>query len=842
LARQKCIKIRTKLLISSAIAIFASLLIFLSGFFNLGKMNDIIINNDELVVQPLVYLNNITFCIGKTESLVLRGAILEAEGENHEELFESISDYQDSIRSDINAYLDSLSDAGYEDSDQYAAVSELSVKISEWSQEIDSVARLAVNGQKEAAVERLYDTAIPKGRIINELHSKLMTINEQQAAAGRDAARGSYLTALALMAGLLVLVTAIMILLDMKNIKNINRSVDTIVAEANRFADGDTNMGSADLPDDEMGQIERALKQMADNISGLLADIHDVFLGAGAGLLNNRANAQAYKGDYHKILQGVNMTIQAFCNHFDAMPEAIAFFAPDGLLVYGNKAMHDFLARFGLDASDKGLLDGILSSGRSDAPPEEAAEAFSDAPRPDAADALSAGGIFSTTVSLDAADETYSFSVSLRRAAGPDENAGAAPCVMLTMTDITEVMRAKSEAEQANRFKTEFLSNMSHEIRTPMNAILGMTQIANRSRDIDKIKGCIDQVESSSHHLLGILNDILDMSKIEAGKLEFSEEAFKLSDTVLFTVSLMQSRTDSKHIAITHDIAIEHEYVTADSMRLNQVILNLLSNAVKFSPRGGEVNLSVKESGSRGEGGGAPLYLFKVADKGIGMDEEQLGRLFKSFEQADSSISKRFGGTGLGLAISKSIVEAMGGRIWAESEPGAGSVFSFEVPLKTAEDGGATEPNDVAGPEAGGTDDPGPSADLSGVRVLLADDIDINRDIVREMLSGAGIVIEEARDGREAVELFKNSPHGHFDIILMDVQMPEMDGYEATKHIRSMDRPDAASATIIAMTANALKADVENALKAGMDGHIAKPIDFQAAMKLLKEACSKDSH
>jgi signal transduction histidine kinase/CheY-like chemotaxis protein len=834
------LKIRTKLLISSAIAILASLLIFLSGFFNIGKMNDIIINNDDLVVQPLVYLNNITFCIGKTESLVLRGAILEAEGEDHEDLFDAISDYQDSIRADIDGYLDSLSDAGYEHSDQYEAVSDLSVKISEWSQEIDSVARLAVNGQKEAAVERLYDTAIPKGQLINELHSKLIDINERQAAAGRDAARDSYLTALALMAGLLALITALMIALDMKNIKDINRSVDTIVAEANEFADGNTDVVSADLPDDEMGQIGRALKQVADNIAGLLADIHHVFTDAGAGLLNSRANAQAYKGDYHRILRGVNMTIQAFCDHFDAMPEAIAFFAPDGLMVYANKAMRNFLGRFGLDASGKDLLAGILSSGRSDPLPEKAAEVFSGA----------GADLFSTTISMDTADETYSFGVSLRRAIGaagcPDAALSgpgaasaedAAPCMMLTMTDITEVMRAKSEAEQANRFKTEFLSNMSHEIRTPMNAILGMTQIANQSKDIGKVKECIEKVENSSHHLLGILNDILDMSKIEAGKLEFSEEAFKLSDMVLFAVSLMQSKTDSKHIAISHDIDIQSEYVMADSMRLNQVVLNLLSNAVKFSPQGGEVRISVRESGASGADGDTRSYLFTVSDEGIGMDEEQIGRLFKSFEQADSSISKRFGGTGLGLAISKSIVDIMGGRIWAESEPGIGSVFAFEVPLKTAEYRDVTGPDDAAPQETDGGDDSGLHVDLSGVRVLLADDIEINRDIVTEMLADTGVTIEEARDGRETVQLFGDSPPGHFDLILMDVQMPEMDGYEATRKIRSMDRPDAKSVTIIAMTANALKADVENALKAGMDGHIAKPIDFQAAIKLLKELC-----
>ena len=820
----KDFKIKTKLLISSAIAILACLLISLSGFLNIGKMNNIIIDNDYLVVQPLVYLNNITFYIGKIESLVMRGAILEAEVEEDVDLFEAISNYQDEIRFSINGYLDCLSSAGYENAEQYNAVSELSIKISEWSQEIDSVARLATNGQKEAAVERLYDTAIPKGLLISEIHSKLMAINEEQAAASRSTARESYITTSVFMTGLLLLITAIMLFLNAINIKAINKSVGIIVAAAEDFASGNTDMGGVNLPDDEMGQIGGALKRVADNIAGLLADIYKVFTDAGAGLLNNRASEDLYKGDYYKLLHGVNMTIQAFCRHFDAIPEAIAFFDPSGFMVYGNKAMEELIVRFGLDTSDQTMLAGILSSGESDRLHAEVAEVFSD----------TGPGVLSVTVSMDTVSETYSFGLSLRRVTGVEDGDGKLSCVMLTMTDITEVMRAKSEAEQANRFKTEFLSNMSHEIRTPMNAILGMTQVANQSKNMDKVKECIDKIESSSHHLLGILNDILDMSKIEVGKLDFSEEAFGLSGAVLFAVSLMQSRTDNRHTVITHHIDIKNEYVMADSMRLNQVILNLLSNAVKFSPEGGEVHITVRETATKED---VSVYLFTVSDQGIGMDEEQISRLFKSFEQADSSISKRFGGTGLGLAISKSIVEIMQGNIWAESEVGIGSTFSFEVPMKTIKDQNILALRDAETADAG--DNTVGKADFSGMRALLADDIEINRVIVMEMLSETGMEIAEARNGIEAVEIFKSAPAGYFDLIFMDVQMPEMDGYEATAKIRNMDRPDAKTVTIIAMTANALKADVENALKAGMEGHIAKPIDFKTAMKLLRDICEK---
>lgn len=828
----KNIKIKTRLIISSAIAILASFLIFLSGIINIGKMNGIINENDSQIVQPLVHLNNITYCIGQIESLVLRGAIIESGGAGQEDLFVVISGYQDTIRSDINGYLDCLSIAGYEDEDQTRALSELSVKISEWSQEIDSVARLALNGQKEAAVERLHDTAIPKGLLINELHEKLMAINEAQAADSRSIASRSYISTAVLMAGILLLIIAAMFFLNTIIIKDINKSVSAIIKAAEAFADGKTNMEDISLPDDEMGQIGNALKQVAGNIAGLLADNYKVFTDAGAGLLNNRANASLYKGDYYKILQGVNLTIQTFCRHFDAMPEAIAFFDRSGLMVYANKAMQDFLKHFNLDPADRHMLAGILSSEEQASSshvcrgklPEEAADVFSDI----------GTGIFSMTVSMAAGEETHSFGLSLRRVTGMAEEHGKLTCVMMTMTDITEVMRAKREAELANQYKTEFLSNMSHEIRTPMNAILGMTQIAAQSKSIDKIKDCVGKIERSSHHLLGILNDILDMSKIEAGKLDFSEEEFRISDMVLFAVSLMQSLTDSKHIAITSKIDINNEYVMADNMRLNQVILNLLSNAVKFSPEGGAINVSVTESELDAE---RSVYRFTVADQGIGMSEEQIGRLFKSFEQADSSISKRFGGTGLGLAISKSIVGMMGGDIWAESKVGVGSTFCFEVRLKTIADHQPFVSGEAAVLKADeGCED---AADFTGVRALLADDIDINRLIVVEMLSGTGIEIEEVCNGREAVERFRISPPGYYGLILMDVQMPEMDGYEATKAIRAMERPDSRSVVIVAMTANALKADVENALKAGMNGHIAKPIDFRDAVNKLKDLCTR---
>ncbi|MCL1858905.1 MAG: ATP-binding protein [Oscillospiraceae bacterium] len=837
------IKIRTKMLISAVIAILAAILIGLCGYLNIGKMNNIINKNDSLIMQPLVYLNSITFDISQIESLVLRGAIIEDGSYEQTNLFEAISDYQDNIRIKINEYLESLNNEGYGNAgqaEQYDIVVELSVTISEWSQEIDSVARLAKNVQKAAAVERLHDTAIPKGEFIGELHQKLMEINERQAADSRIVARDDYIMSAMLMTGLIALITAVLLFMEIRNIKGINKSVNTIIAAAEAFAAGNTDMKNVNLPDDEMGQIGRALKQVAEIIAGLLDENYKVFTEAGSGMLNSRANTEQYKGDYYKILNGVNMTLNILCRHFDAMPGAVAFFDPSGVLVYGNQTMRDFNARFNFDCSDKNFLACVLSSGESDILPDGAAEVFS----------LNGSGSFSTTVTIKSdksiksdsgSDEFYSYGLSLNRVSDSEEN--RLSCVMMTMMDISEIMRAKSDAEQANRAKTEFLSNMSHEIRTPMNAILGMTQIAEQSDNLKKIQECVEKIESSSRHLLSILNDILDMSKIEAGKLSLSEEETKLSERILFAVSLMQSKAEKNNIEITHDINVKRDFVMADSMRLNQVILNILSNAVKFSPDGGRINISVNEIESETDddnSGDWSVYEFSISDQGIGMNEEQIGRLFNSFEQADSSVAKRFGGTGLGLTISKSIIELMSGSIWVKSELGRGTMVFFTVRLKTLK---TIENPEISGTnnafDASADDDAEKFADLSNIRALLVDDIEINRVIVTEMLSVTGIKIEEAFDGRESVELFENSPEGYFDIILMDIQMPVMDGYEAAKEIREMDRPDAKSVKIIAMTANALKSDVEKALNSGMDGHIAKPIEFQSAIQTIKNLCAK---
>ena len=386
--------------------------------------------------------------------------------------------------------------------------------------------------------------------------------------------------------------------------------------------------------------------------------------------------------------------------------------------------------------------------------------------------------------------------------------------------DITAHKEAQEAALSASKAKSSFLARMSHEIRTPLNAIVGMAEIAKASiSDTEKTISSVNQIVISSYHLLNLINDVLDMSKIESGNLEILNEAFNLRTALDEMMAIISSRYMEKHIHFENNTnEIIHMGVVGDKLRLNQVLINLLSNAIKFTDAYGHISfgaevLNETEKDIRVQ--------FVIKDDGIGMTEEQIGRLFKPFEQADSTIASRFGGTGLGLSISHNLVQRMGGSIAPESELGKGSTFSFVLAFKKGEL--SEQPAEV------------PVSDLylPGVRILLAEDIDINRFIIEELLAPTGLTIEMARNGREAVEMFEASEPKYYHLIFMDVQMPEMNGYEATTKIRALSRPDAKSIPIIAMTANAYKEDVEQALSVGMNKHIGKPINVDVLMKTL---------
>ena len=377
-------------------------------------------------------------------------------------------------------------------------------------------------------------------------------------------------------------------------------------------------------------------------------------------------------------------------------------------------------------------------------------------------------------------------------------------------------------AENANRAKTTFLNNMSHDIRTPMNAIIGFTNIALKQEPKPEVRNCLNKISNSSEHLLTLINDVLDISRIESGKVKFAPipvDIRTVADTVL---GIMQGFLHNRSIEFRTNLAIpETPYVLADAVRIREVLVNILGNAVKFTEDGGSIEFDT--SYHPGEDDRHMMVRYRVADTGVGMTEEFTEHIFDEFSQEESSARTQYKGTGLGMAITKRYVDLMSGTICVESEKGRGSTFIVEIPLELT-DGENVQKQEL----------PMAKADLSGVKVLLAEDNELNAEIAIVQLEELGIQVTRAADGKEAVKIFEDNSPETFDLIFMDVMMPEMNGYEATAAIRAIKkRPDARRIPIIAMTANAFAEDVQASLDAGMNGHIAKPIVMDEVKKAI---------
>ena len=369
--------------------------------------------------------------------------------------------------------------------------------------------------------------------------------------------------------------------------------------------------------------------------------------------------------------------------------------------------------------------------------------------------------------------------------------------------------------------KSDFLARMSHEIRTPMNGIIGMTEIALKDGQTEERRiDCLRKIEHSSEYLLGLINDILDMSKIESGKMRLIEEKCNLMEMIQGLRPLLEAKLNENNIQYIADIQLKNHWFLADSLRLNQVLVNLLGNALKYSKPDGHVWLTVRETEE--EKGFSNLY-FQVRDDGIGIAPEKQQLIFRQFEQADNSENARKQGTGLGLAISRRIVRMMDSDIKLESEPGKGSSFSFNVKLQP-----------VSGEKTTVTSQP-EEISFPGKRILVVEDNELNMEIICTILENYGIETEQAVNGKEAVRRMEESVPGYYDMIFMDIMMPEMDGLEATRTIRNLDREDCKKIPIYAMSANAFDEDVKRSLASGMNGHLSKPVNLQVLEKTLWE-------
>ena len=754
--------------------------------------------------------------------------------------------------------------------------------------------------------------------------------------------------------------------------KSLSAPLQAITESARKLSVGEleTNLPRELLErKDEIGQLGTTFISMTYSITRVIRDLDTLTNAARVGFLNRRVASDSYSGYYDRIISGMNAALDVFRMYLDSIPNAMMLLDGDQQCIHANKPMKRLVKKMRFTDNEQEFLHLLFNAGDQHSF-EEITAYFTEEAN---------GNVLHSNITVmepDGRDVFYVLNIQRIEAnsvaSGDDTQS---ECFMLMLSDVTQLGKAKIAAEAASKAKGDFLSCMSHEMRTPMNAILGMASIAKSSNDLERKEYCLDKITDASRHLLGIINDILDMSKIEAQKFELSQTAFSFEDMLRQAVNVVSFTAEKKDQDFVIDIdSSVPQRIISDEQRLAQVIANLLGNAVKFTPEEGSISLKARTSENTEKG---CVLRIEVHDTGIGISQEQQKNLFASFGQADNSISRKFGGTGLGLAISKNIIELMGGCIWVDSEEGQGSTFIFEVTVAPASQQGYTphasaqadysalrvlvvdtSPEILANthkklryagvlhcttttnvdeafalvqeqkalpyslalidakcghstgmalaaeisrtshnrtaivmttgvtPTGKGergkgatfgsilhkpifmgplleklyaclTQDPAlahtkdssntaletgaatnsterQTPDFSNHKILIAEDIEINREIIAALLEPTNVSITFAENGREAIEAFSKEPEG-FSIILMDLQMPEVDGLMATEAIRTSGLPRAKDIPIIAMTANVFQDDIDRSKEAGMNAHLGKPIDIQEFFATMKK-------
>ena len=560
---------------------------------------------------------------------------------------------------------------------------------------------------------------------------------------------------------------------------------------------------------DEMGVLSNSYEKMRNALENLMSNNEALFNDINIGRIDTRGDSSQFSGLYARLIDNMNETLNEIGLYFDSLPAAFAILQPGYDIVYSNQNFKDTFAAYSGQQFFQGLLDDA------DEDYESLKEKFA---------ALLRRGEFECLRWLKVHGEKRCFSFICNKVFHSESNSGA----VIVVSDNTELVLAKDKALSASKAKSEFLSRVSHELRTPLNAIQSMAKLGLEDKEINNSTKRFERIVSSSSHLLNIINDVLEMARMESGKIEIRYAPMDIHAAINECLAMLALRVQENNNELLPriDAAIPAR-VIGDDFRVKQILINLLSNACKFTENG---TITIEADCLEKNELGCAVQ-FTVSDTGIGMTEAFLKRIFTPFEQEDSFLSRRYQGSGLGLSISYNLVSLMGGTLSVASEPGKGSCFEFIISFDMAS---AEELEEL---ESESAEEDGIS--LEGMRILLVDDIEINRDIVIEVLGNSGLEIEEASDGEEALEKYLNSGLKYYDCILMDVQMPKMDGYMTTEAIRKSQRADN-NVPIVAMTANALKEDVERALECGMNYHLAKPLDFAMCISTVKRFCALD--